>query len=267
MTEPVVLQGGRGGRGNVVLLFDGARVLKLYRPRSSALREGIGELWAQFALRKRGFSARSRYETEAKVHEVWRRSGFGVLRRLDLPLPADVAGPGLWFEFCAAPRLTELLPDRPALLGRLAADMDRRHALALDRREPRLIHEHGEVGHYFVEGDRLLAFDFEATFLRGHPMLEAMADEIAGVLRSAAQVAGDAVFAAFKEGYGDARRLRRIVQIGVAGGSLRRRLRRWADRGRRSRYSKAEVLGRVGQGSLASLSRFFFNQSGGRERP
>lgn len=246
MTAPVLLQGGRGGRGNVLLLFGRERVLKLYRPRSFPLRESFGEFWARAVLRKRGFSARSRCQTERQVHDVWQRFGFDVVRRLDLPLPPGIRGPGLWFEYCAAPRLTERL-DPPDLLVRLAADMDRRHALALALREPRLIHEHGEVGHYFVvDGGRLLAFDFEATFLPGYPLLEAMADEISGVLRSAAQRAGDAVFDAFRRGYADTRRLRRIVAAGVRGGSFRRRLRRWADRGRRGRYSKVEVLERVG---------------------
>lgn len=247
MANPVLLHGDRGGRGNLMLLFDGTRVLKIYRPRSSPWRELGGEFWARLVLGKRGFSARSRCETERQVHDVWRKFGFDVVRRLDLPLPPGLRGPALWFEYCAYPRLTDRL-NPPDLLAGLASSMDRRHALALAHREPRLIHEHGEVGHYFVgEGGRLLAFDFEATFLRGYPLFEAMADEISGVLRSAAQAAGDAVFNAFRRGYANGRRLRRIVEVGLKGGGLRRRLRRWADRNRRPRYSKLEVLERVGQ--------------------
>jgi len=247
------------GTSNRILLYgEGttARVLKLFRRRSGAWRESFGAWWSRAGLRKVGFSLESRFETERRSLELWRRHGFDVPRTFDEPLPDGVEGPGLWFEHLTGPLLSEVLADSSVawdrkrdLLRKLGAESERRHSEAEAKQEPLLIQEHATVQHRFVEGDRLVAFDFESGYGPGHPLLDAMADEVSGMLRSLLRFAGEdrfeAALGAYVEGYADRGRLLRIAERGSSGGGLRRMLRRWADRKRRGEGSKADVMDRL----------------------
>ena len=247
------------GTSNRILLYgegEGARVLKLFRRRSGAWREKFGAWWSRAGLRKVGFSMESRYETERRSLEAWRRHGFDVPRTFEDPLPEGVEGPGIWFEHLTGPLLSDVLADASVAWGRkrdllrkLGAESDRRHAAAEGHQEPLLIQEHATVQHRFVEGERLVAFDFESGYDPGHPLLDAMTDEVSGMLRSVARFAGvdciEAADGAYVEGYADRDRLRRIAELGVSGGGLRRKLRRFADRKRRGERSKSEVMERL----------------------
>ncbi len=248
--------GGRDGRSNSVWLV-GDAVLKLYRRRRSWLREVAGEAAAWFFHRKRGVSVGVRHETERRSLAIWRGNGFDVPATLDRPLPEGVAPPALWMEYCPGPLLFDAV--EPGRLERLGAAMDRRHALALETREPLLVHEKGTLKHVIVCGDRLVTFDFEQGFRRSFPMLEALAEEVAGYLRSLAQATEESKVQspeskvgsfedgvkAFLRGYSDMARLRRIAEWGTRGVSFYRLMKRWQDGMRRPMHGKVDVLRRL----------------------
>lgn len=249
---------GRDGVGNVLLLVgkgDGAAVLKLYRRRRSALREELGELAARIFHRKRGISARVRHRTERETLALWAAHGFDVLRSFDRPLPEGIDGPALWIEYCTGRLLAGILQDadvdweeKAGWLRRLGAESARRHRLAVELSDPRLIHEKGTVKHVFVWGGRLITFDFEGGFGRRFSLLEAMAEEMSGYLRSIAQATGDGfgdAMGAWIEGYGDVARLREVARWGIAGPSLYRWLKILADPWRRPVHGKIQVLRRL----------------------
>lgn len=251
----VLRESGRGGKGNLLLRVGEDAVLKLYRRRRSALREEAGEWAARVFHRKRGVSVGARHEMERRALETWSRHGFDVLRTLDRPLPEGIPGPGLWFEYCPGRLLFDLFQnptvswdEKRRLLIRLGGEFDRRHGLALSTGERLLVHEKGTVKHVFVQGDRLVTFDFEGGFGPRFPLIEALAEELSGYLRSLAQGLGDRFDDGMKaliEGYASVDRLREIAQWGVSGWSLYRWLKRVQDPWRRSVHGKTEVLRRL----------------------
>jgi len=62
--------------------------------------------------------------------------------------------------------------------------MSRRHTRAMELNEPLLVHEHGHIKHFFVQGDRLIAFDLEHGFKPGYPIIKAVARELSGIAYS-----------------------------------------------------------------------------------
>jgi tRNA A-37 threonylcarbamoyl transferase component Bud32 len=244
-----------GDRGNRLLLVGegrDARVVKIFRRRCSALRELLGEMAARIVHRKRGVDVRSRYETELRSVEIWAQNSFDVPATFDLPPPPGADGPAIWYEYVAGPRLSDVLADegvaretKEDLLRRFASQMDRRHALALERREPLLVHEDGAVKHVLVCGDRMVTFDFEGGYGPRFCLEEAMADEVSAALHSIAKATGD-LFAdaltVFAESYGNRERLRRIAGRAVSGMRVRRLFKRFADRLRRGRDSGKVAL-------------------------
>ena len=102
------------GRGNLLFLFGesgDARVLKLYRRRRS-WRAQLTSGWSHRLLeRKRGVTPRARFETERLTLDLWEKHGFDVFRQCDLPLPPDIAPPGLWLEYCPGRTLRSVLCD------------------------------------------------------------------------------------------------------------------------------------------------------------
>jgi hypothetical protein len=248
---------GKGGTGNILLLVDrdGVRhVLKLYRMRGPRYREKLRGFANYFLERKRGASARSRRETERISLNIWLRQGFDVVAPLDYPVPDGITDPALWIEYCDAPLLRDVLSD-PAqsldrkrdLVRRLATDTCRRHLRAVELDEPLLVQEHAVMNHVFVHGDRLVCFDLENGFLPGFPVMEAMAQEMSGYLRSMVRSApghAASLLEAWIEGYTDGNLLRRVVEHAVLNPVFFRRVKRWHDR-RRGPDSKTAVMKRL----------------------
>ena len=256
----VLSASGRGGRGNSILKIgegEEAAILKVYRRRRSALREEAGELAARIFHRKRGVSVNVRHRNELEILQLWTGEGFDVPRRLDRELPEGLDPPATWLEFIPGRLLSEILRDegvpweeKCSHLRRLGSEHDRRHALALDRKQPLLIQEKGSVKHVFIFKDRMTTFDFEQAFGPRFPLIEALAEELAGYLRSIAQLTGDRFddgLEALLAGYADHGRLKKITDWGVSGGSLYRWAKRWQDSWRRPEHGKVAVLRQLGQ--------------------
>lgn len=255
---PRLLQESARGRGNRLLVYsvgDRQCVLKLYRSRQSPLAEALSAGAHRFLERKRGVSPQARCETERQTLETWSRHGFDVFRRLDLPLPPDQSPPATWLEYCPGSTLAEVLRDAGVALdekatrvARMASTMARRHRLALDLSDPLLLQERGTTKHVLLHGDRMVWFDFEGGFLPGFPILEGLAQELAGHVRSL-KAGGDAalprLLGAFIDGYGDRDLLREIAEWGVHHRGLYRRVRRWYDRLQRGAAAKTEALRQV----------------------
>jgi hypothetical protein len=245
---------GSDGRGNIVLrIEDGSEclVLKLYRPRY-AWQELTGGITDRILHKKTGRNVQARFETERRNLDSWTAQGFDVFRRVERPLPAGIDPPGLWFEYCPGRLLSDVIRDdtiswhdRKGLLSRLSAETGRRQLRALELSDVSLVQEHGTIEHILLHNDRMITFDLEEGFLPHFPLIEALAEELSGYLRSIAKTTGDRfddAIRTFAEGYPSRDVLRRIAEWGVAGSSFYRRLKRFQDRKRRHTFGKTDVL-------------------------
>jgi hypothetical protein len=219
---------GRGGTGNVIVAYrhaDPPRVLKIYRTRRSRLREALGDFAHRFLEGKRGATATARCATERLLIDAWTRAGFEVVRRLDLPPPPGLEHPSNWLALATGPTLRDVLQDagvpvsrKQDLLRRLGRECARRHQVALETGNRRLLHERGHVAHVFVEGDRLVVFDLENAYRDDYPVARAAARELTGFARSLASLR-DAVPAqrALMQGYREGATLDRLLASGLRG--------------------------------------------------
>lgn len=249
--------GGRGGTGNVLYCFRSDHppvVLKVYRPRRSRIREFLKDVSERLLEGKRGATAARRCATERLSIDLWAGGGFDVVQRLERPQPSGLTFPALWLAHYSAPRLSDVLTDRRhpmaaklSLVELLGASLSRRHTRAVELREPLLVHEHGNIKHFFVEGERLVAFDLEHGYRSGYPVIKAVAREIAGIACSlvrADAAAADQFLRALVAGYTNKPLLEQAVRETVHGGGLIGAIRRWRERRRPGNFTKTRVADR-----------------------
>ena len=130
----------------------------------------------------------------------------------------------------------------------------RRHALAIERRDPRLVHENGDLKHVMImeDGD-FLFFDFEMVFRSRRRVREFVAREILSYLKSLGKTVGSEHFDRFMretaESYPDRSLLEYTHAFAFRNPNLLLRLARWLDRklkpGARKPFSKYNVARRV----------------------
>lgn len=247
------------GRGNRLLLYQiegHPALLKEYRPRGTRAGEWAKAFGYLLLERKRGISARGRCALERELLALWRRHGFDVPALLEHPLPPGFSSEtASWLEYCPGPTLGHYAADasqplaaRERELARFAATLAARHARVLEARELGLVMKHASLRHVLLHAGRQVHFDFEGAHARGMDLHEALADELSGILRSLLRPArGDErerLLGAFLGGHTQPALLREVAARG-AGGGVRRRARRWADRLRRPEFGKHEALARV----------------------
>ena len=243
------------GRGNVLFLCeDGpeALVLKAYRRRWSRWQDYSEALVSRLLLRTTGRCAGARWRTELSANRLWAQHGFDVFRIVDKPLPRNISPPATWFEYCPGRVLRDLIRDQDVfweekmvLLRRLGSEMGRRHSLAMELQEPLLIQKHGTLEHVMISDERMITFDLEGSFRPGFDLLEALAQELSGYLRSIAKTTGDLCensFKALASGYEDQDLLKKVVDWGVNGKTLYRHFTRRQDRRRRPINGKVAAL-------------------------
>jgi hypothetical protein len=256
----VLQAGGRGGTGNFLYLFRNETppvVLKVYRYRRSRFRECLKDFSERVLEGKRGATAAIRCATEKLSLDLWAREGFDVIQRVERPLPAGVTSPALWLAYYKAANLRDVLADpgrgleaKLPLCEALGAALSRRHTRAVELQEPLLIHEHGSVNHFFVTGNRLIAFDLEHGFKPGFPLIEAITRELAGVAQSLARTnlaAADRFLSALVAGYTNKNLLKQAIQQSSCGGGLAGNIRRWRERRRDRSYGKTRVMEQLGK--------------------
>ena len=256
----ILQAGGRGGTGNVLYLFRHTKpplVLKVYRTRRSRLNEFLKNFSERNLEGKLGATAAIRHATEKRSIDLWSREGFDVVQRLERPLPAGLSLPALWLVYCPESVLWEVLRDRHLavamklpLVGELGRSLSRRHTRAVELNEPLLVHEHGQVKHFFVQGDRLIAFDMEHGFKPGYPVVRAVARELSGIVYSLVRtdeaVAGQ-FLRALAAGYANKTLLRQAVNEVTRGGGLVGSIRRWQERKRVSGHNKTRLMEQLGE--------------------
>lgn len=256
----VLQAGGRGGTGNFLYLFRNETpplLLKVYRYRRSRLGEFLKDFSERVLEGKRGATAEIRCAVEKLNLDLWSREGFDVVQRVERPLPAGVTDPALWITYYDAMNLGEVLADparsvesKISLCEKLGASLSRRHTRAVELQEPLLIHEHGNVKHFLVSENRLIAFDLEHGFKPGFPLIEAITRELSGVVQSMARTdptAADRFLSAFITGYTNQNLLKQSIQRAACGGGLVGKIRRWRERRRDSQYGKTRVMERLGK--------------------
>lgn len=223
----------RGGGNLLYVVGEGerARVLKLYRRRRAAWRAPFRD-FGHWLEGKRGVGPKRRYATERELLTLWREAGFDVPQVYDDPLPEGVEPPGLWLEYCPGPTLYACVAggDMPAegvrdATTRFAVDLCARQAHALAARDVRFVHEHPSINHVLVHGGRLVSFDLEGAWRTGRDVEAAVAEELAGNVRTLCRADPDAREAnvdAFVAGYTDTAQLHRLIERGLRVGPLAR---------------------------------------------
>lgn len=134
------------------------------------------------------------------------------------------------------------------LCQQVGAPLSRQHTRVVESQEPLLIHEHGNVKHFLVLGNRLVAFDLKYGCKPGFPLVEAITRELAGVALSLARsepAAADHFLSAFVAGYANKRLLKQASQYCCGG--LAGKFRRWHERGRDLNCGKTRVLKQPGR--------------------
>ncbi|MSP15105.1 MAG: hypothetical protein EXR73_00595 [Myxococcales bacterium] len=246
----------------------GFAVLKVYSGSRS---------WFDYALKTCGnvlvcnqtsFMPRARRRTELACLKLWRDAGFRVFGLFE-DVAVEGIDPSLWalYEYVPRPKLVDLLgqkqvplEQRLALWRGFLAVWHRRHALAIERAEPRLVHENGDLKHVMVlEDGGYLQFDFEMVFRSRSRVKEFVAREILSFLKSLGKTVGEKDFAMFMaetvRHYPDHDLLRYTHAFAFANPNPILRLARAIDRRIKSRaqkpFSKYNVARRLDQ-ALAS---------------
>ena len=179
--------------------FDGRfAVLKLYYGSLSLARYALKSAGNLLLANQTAVMPWSRRRTELDCIRLWRDAGFrvfGVYDALVEGLPPD--GHAL-FEWVDAPRFVHYFAERSVPLAERLATWrrflpvwHRRHRLAVERREPRFVHENGDLKHVMIVGDEFLFFDFETCFRSRRRVREVVAREILCYLKSMARTVGD----------------------------------------------------------------------------
>ena len=199
----------RGGdfQGIYLLATDSRRmVLKLFGPKGGKLRRAM--LRIDHVLTGRSApDLRTRWRTEKKALDEWRRNGFDVFRQPEDPPAIDLPVPYLAFEYVDGPTLKNFFRDREMspdakleVLSRFLPQWGHRHLEALRRSNRYLIQEHASFKHVLLGNDgRLITFDLEEIFTERHPLPFLIGREIAGYLRSLYRVAAPGEFERYLE--------------------------------------------------------------------
>ena len=166
----------------------------------------VAETISNYLGGQTSFMPRARRTHEYEVLKVWRDAGFRVFKVYD-----DVKVDGLpddgyrLFEFVQAPKFVDYfsdsavsLDDKTTLWRRFLPQWAKRHQLAVSQREPRLIHENGDLKHVMILDDgELLYFDFEMTYRSESRVEEFAARELLAYLKSLGKCVGHEAFPHF----------------------------------------------------------------------
>lgn len=226
----------RGGNRHALYRIDHegqSVILKIYGPKRGAIRDALRGLGHRWISRKTGMRPSLRRRTERDLLELWQSLKFRVPRVLDIRLPQLEADPRpyLVLEDVGGSPVRDLLflpdpspdPDPDGELDHLDADLEafasscaRRHRLARERDEPRLVHTHPGFTHVLdvpeVAGEHAewVTIDFEHAFRPGSPLERLVEWELGRWLFELERPGGARarrLRAAFEAGYPDCERL------------------------------------------------------------
>ena len=187
---------------------DGQAVLKVYHGSRSTFRYVTGTLGNLLFAGQTSFMPRGRLRTELECIDLWHKNGFRVFEVYDVRVVAPEAPEGGYalYEYVPGRRFVDLLPDpevpekeKRSLYRRFLEEWHRRHALAVEHREPRLIHENGDMKHVMLWKDDLVWFDFEMCFRSRRRVKEFVGREILAYLKSLGKTVGAEKFRSYLE--------------------------------------------------------------------
>jgi len=229
----------------------GWAVLKVYYGDRSVyeyVKKSIGNI---LVCNQTSFMPRGRRRTELDCLKLWREEGFRVFDHYEdvvvEPLPFD--GYAL-YEYVDRPRFVTYfadesvpLEDRLETWRRFLPVWHRRHALAIERREPRFIHENGDLKHVMImEDGQFLFFDFEMCFRSQARVREFVGREILAYVKSLGKTVGkkhwDAFLAETVKHYPDRSLLEYTYTFAFRNPNPLLRAARWLDRKLKAGSSK-----------------------------
>jgi hypothetical protein len=177
----------------------GWAVLKYYvgsRSRFAYLKKSVTNM---LYYNQTAFTPAARITTELACMRLWRDAGFRVFDVYD-----DVTVEGLqeglyaMYEYVDRPKFIMYFADKSVpreekfeVWRRFLPVWHRRLALAVERREPRLVHENGDMKHVMIMPDGgFLFFDFEMAYRSPERVREFVAHELLAYLKSLCKTVG-----------------------------------------------------------------------------
>jgi hypothetical protein len=230
---------------------DGWAMLKVYFGDRTFFQHLSKTLGNVLVSNQTSFFPRGRLETERECLSLWRDAGFRVFGIYeDVVVEGQPEGGYMLFEYVERPRFVHYFADdsvpveeRLDMWRRFLPVWHRRHALALERREPRLTHENGDLKHVMImEDGEFLFFDFEMVFRSKRRVREFVGREILAYLKSLGKTVGAELWPVFLEEtvahYPDRSLLAYTYEYAFRNPNPVRRLGRWLDRKLRYRAKK-----------------------------
>lgn len=180
------------GKGHAVLkVYYGSRGWPLY------LRKSFGN----FVTGRTSHMPRTRQRTETECIALWEGHGFRCFRMLPQVTVEGLPREGyMVYEWTPGRHFRDYfndkslpLEERLATWRRWLPEWHRRHRLAVETRDPRLIHENGDVKHVMLWKGGFVYFDFEMTF-RSRRTRMLVGREISAYMRSAGRFFGEEMY-------------------------------------------------------------------------
>ncbi len=186
---------GDGSHRVVKLVHEGEPiVLKCYGLKRTLLQTVYRRVISSMLGLKSSTGINTRYKTERETLALWKKEGFDVPEMLFPPLLTEIPQLCLAMEWIPGQTLAQAfkcektsLEHKQLLMKNFVGVMAKRHARALELREPRLLFEHPTFKHILISEDRLVHFDFETVFSSRVDMDRIVNHEIAGFLYSLAR--------------------------------------------------------------------------------
>ena len=185
---------------------NGHAVLKVYYGTRGILRYISGTI-GNFFEGQSSFMPRARMLNEKRCLQIWRDAGFRVFNTYDdVVVKGLPAGGYMLFEYLPARQFKDYFGDTAVSLEerlhtyrRFLEVWHRRHDLAIKHKEPRLVHENGDLKHVMIVDDQFLFFDFEMTYRSRQRVKEFVTREILAYLKSLGKIVGPELFPVFLE--------------------------------------------------------------------
>jgi len=187
---------------------DGFAVLKVYFGTRSTWRYLSGTI-RNYLQGQTSFMPRARMRNEKKNLDIWRNAGFRVFKTYqDIEVEGLPKDGYLLFEYMSELKFQDFfsndsipLEDRLTVYRRFLKEWYSRHEIAFKKREPRLIHENGDMKHVMIIDNGFLYFDFEMSFRsrRKIRIAEFVSREILAYLKSLSRNVGPELFNLFLE--------------------------------------------------------------------
>jgi hypothetical protein len=240
-------KGGQRPAGKVVRFhYEGADyALKTYAPVGLSARRALHNLASVWRGELPVEDTRSieRRDFERSVLALWTKYGFRVPEEARLPIRESVARPVLVTKWIEGPTLGEALSAGGAALdakfkvvAEVLADMFRRHNVACELGEPRLVHFDCNTGNIILSPEGPVHIDFEMGRLWA-PVKRSAGEELAKFLRWAARDIGRTSLGAVASLAVGPYSTRRDIVDGIIERALGRRFSFWHERRDRAKHA------------------------------